>query len=174
MDANPEAYAHASAKYTRPGVDAFVRDLIETYVERCDAVVFLQTIEHVKEPEGRCSLSSRRCPTRSMSRRPTCSRSRRPAPPSRTIPGTCASTARRSSARSARACSIAWSWSASFTRASCGRTSWRCGQGWDELHGRLGITKTFYDRFTPAISARDFALRTGPLEDALDFVAVLR
>ena len=38
----------------------------------------------------------------------------------------------------------------------------------------LGITRAFYDRFTPAISARDFALREGPLDRALDFVAVLR
>jgi hypothetical protein len=46
--------------------------------------------------------------------------------------------------------------------------------GWDGVHPRLGITKPFYDRFTPAISARDFALREGPLDRALDFVAVLR
>ena len=50
VDANPEAHEHARARYTRAGV-RFVRDLIETYVEPCDAVVFLQTIEHVKEPE---------------------------------------------------------------------------------------------------------------------------
>ena len=31
--------------------------------------------------------------------------------------------------------------------------------GWDAVHARLRITKPFYDRFTPAISARDFALR---------------
>ena len=46
--------------------------------------------------------------------------------------------------------------------------------GWDRLHAALRITRPFYDRFTPAISARDFALRPGPLERALDFVAVLR
>ena len=46
--------------------------------------------------------------------------------------------------------------------------------GWDRVHPALGITKPFYDRFTPAISARDFALRPGPLERALDFVAALR
>jgi hypothetical protein len=46
--------------------------------------------------------------------------------------------------------------------------------GWDRLHPALGITEPFYDRFTPAISARDFALRDGSLERALDFVAVLR
>ena len=31
--------------------------------------------------------------------------------------------------------------------------------GWDAVHARLRITKPFYDRFTPAISARDFGLR---------------
>jgi hypothetical protein len=46
--------------------------------------------------------------------------------------------------------------------------------GWDGVHSALRITKPFYDRFTPAISARDFALRQGPLDRALDFVAVLR
>jgi len=38
----------------------------------------------------------------------------------------------------------------------------------------LHITRPFYERFTPAISARDFALRAGDLDRALDFVAVLR
>jgi hypothetical protein len=49
--------------------------------------------------------------------------------------------------------------------------------GWDAVHARLGFTKPFYDRFTPAISARDFALRDGgraDLERALDFLAVCR
>ena len=46
--------------------------------------------------------------------------------------------------------------------------------GWDTVHERLGITKPFYDRFTPAISVRDFALRRGGLDRALDFLDVLR
>jgi hypothetical protein len=46
--------------------------------------------------------------------------------------------------------------------------------GWDSVHSTLGITRRFYDRFIPAITAADFALRPGPLERALDFVAVLR
>ena len=46
--------------------------------------------------------------------------------------------------------------------------------GWDEVHRRLGLTGPFYDRFNPAIAASDFALRHGPLDRALDFVAVLR
>jgi hypothetical protein len=46
--------------------------------------------------------------------------------------------------------------------------------GWDAVHAKLGITKRFYDRFTPAISTRDFALRRRDLDRALDFLAVLR
>ena len=46
--------------------------------------------------------------------------------------------------------------------------------GWDRVHAALGITKPFYDRFTPAIATGDFALRTERLDRALDFVAVLR
>jgi len=46
--------------------------------------------------------------------------------------------------------------------------------GWDRLHNALRITKPFYDRFTPAIAAGDFALRAADLDRALDFVAVLR
>ena len=46
--------------------------------------------------------------------------------------------------------------------------------GWDSLHRSLGITKSFYDRFVPAISETDFALGTDDLDGALDFLAVLR
>src|SRR6476619_2482831 len=49
VDANPEAHAHAAARYTRPGL-RFERTLIDTYSGPCDAVVFLQTIEHVTNP----------------------------------------------------------------------------------------------------------------------------
>src|SRR5881275_2104891 len=51
VDANPEAHEHARLRYTRPGV-RFVRDVVEAHSEPCDAVVFLQTIEHVQNPEG--------------------------------------------------------------------------------------------------------------------------
>src|SRR6185436_2992509 len=49
VDANPEAHAHASARYARPGL-RFERTLIDAYDAPCDAVVFLQTIEHVTNP----------------------------------------------------------------------------------------------------------------------------
>ena len=48
---------------------------------------------------------------------------------------------------------------------------------WDDVHAKLGFTKPFYDWFVPAISARDFKLvseSAGPLDRALDFLAVLR
>ena len=44
--------------------------------------------------------------------------------------------------------------------------------GWDAVHARLRITRPFYDRFTPAIAAGDFALRPTRLDRALDFLAV--
>jgi len=51
----------------------------------------------------------------------------------------------------------------------------RCAWGGDRVHATLRLTKPFYDRFVPAISTRDFALRAErDLDRALDFVAVLR
>ena len=46
--------------------------------------------------------------------------------------------------------------------------------GWDAIHRGLRITEPFYDRFTPAIATRDFALRPAGLDRALDFLAVCR
>ena len=176
VDANPEAHEHARLKYTRPGV-RFVRDLVESYAEPCDAVVFLQTIEHVQEPGGGAPPLPRHAPpgrhglrldaepadARAARGREVGQPLAREGVPGRGVPRA-----------SARASSGTWSCSACSTRACSARTSWRCAPGWDRVHAALGITKPFYDRFTPAISARDFALRAGPLDRALDFVAVLR
>jgi hypothetical protein len=47
--------------------------------------------------------------------------------------------------------------------------------GWDAIHPRLKVTEAFYDRFTPSLSTRDFALRArAELDRALDFLAVCR
>ena len=46
--------------------------------------------------------------------------------------------------------------------------------GWDSVHAKLGVTERFYDWFTPAIRHTDFAIRRGPLDRALDFIAVLK
>src|SRR5437763_1981004 len=49
VDANPEAHEHARLRYRRDNL-RFVRELVETFAAPCDAVVFLQTIEHVQDP----------------------------------------------------------------------------------------------------------------------------
>ena len=50
VDANPEAFEHARARYRRPNL-GFQRGLVEDFDQDVDAVVFLQTIEHIHEPE---------------------------------------------------------------------------------------------------------------------------
>ena len=172
VDANPDAFEHARLKYTQPGV-RFVRNMIELHSEPCDAVVFLQTIEHVPDPEGVLrhfkemagtvyvstpNLLTLAPPGADKSGNPWHLREYRVAE----FRALCESVFERVElyglfhARKLRVHELA-------LRA-----------GWDRVHPALGITKAFYDRFTPAIGARDFALRRDGLEGALDFVAVLR
>jgi SAM-dependent methyltransferase len=175
VDANPEAHEHARLKYTRPGV-RFVRELVERHEEPCDAVVFLQTIEHVPEPEGLLrhfrdmlrpggtvyvstpNLLTLAPPGADKSDNPWHLKEYR-AEEFRVL---CESVFAHVElfgvfhARMLRAHELA-------LRA-----------GWDRVHATLGITQPFYDRFTPAISAHDFAVRPGRLDRALDFLAVLR
>ena len=161
VDANPEAHEHARLRYVRQNL-RFERDLVETFAEPCDAVVFLQTIEHVQNPAailehfkamlapgGTAYVSTPNVLTLAP---PGAERSDNPwhvheyrAEEFRAL---CERALRRRS--SCSACS---------TRASCAPTSWRCSSAGTRVHKRLGLTKPFYDRFTPAIAARDFALR---------------
>jgi len=117
VDANPEAFEHARARYTRPGL-RFERDLVDRFAEPCDAVVFLQTIEHVQEPEKVLAHF------KSILRPGGTAYVSTPNVLTLAPPGTCASTGPGSSARCARACSTGLSYSASTTRASCACTSW--------------------------------------------------
>ena len=175
VDANPEAHEHARLKYTRPGV-GFVRNAVEWYAEPCDAVVFLQTIEHLERPDavldhfremlrpgGTAYVSTPNLltlapPGAPKSDNPWHLREYR----AEEFRALCAGSFEHVEllglfhARKLRVHELA-------LRA-----------GWDRVHAALGVTRAFYDRFTPAISAADFALRPGPLERALDFVAVLR
>src|SRR4029077_11721340 len=48
VDANPEAHEHACLRHRRPNL-RFTRDLVETFAETADVVVFLQTIEHLSD-----------------------------------------------------------------------------------------------------------------------------
>ena len=172
VEANPEAYEHARLKYTRPGV-RFARDMVERYSEPCDVVVFLQTIEHVPDPKAALTHFSEMCDTAYVS-----------TPNLITLapPGAAKST-NPWHLREYRAEEFRTLCSSVFDRVELfGLFHARVLRlhelalraGWDRVHSALGITRPFYDRFTPAITAADFAIRSGPLERALDFVAVLR
>jgi 2-polyprenyl-3-methyl-5-hydroxy-6-metoxy-1,4-benzoquinol methylase len=175
VDANPEAHEHARLKYTRPGV-RFARDLVESYDEPCDAVVFLQTIEHVQDPEAVLRHF------RDLLRPGGAAYVSTPNVLTLAPPGADKSDnpwhVKEYRAEEFRALcegvfgqvELLGLFHARVLRAH----ELALRAGWDRVHATLRITKPFYDRFTPAISARDFALRPGPLERALDFVAVLR
>ena len=159
VDANPEAHEHARLRYVRPNL-RFERDLVETFAEPCDAVVFLQTIEHVEDPGailehfksmmgaggGRFvstpNLLTLAPPGAEKSDNPWHVKEYREAE----FRGLCEAHFDRVEllglfhARKLRAHELALK------------------LGWDPVHKRLGLTKPFYDRFTPAIAASDFRL----------------
>ena len=176
VDANPEAFAHARAKYTS-GAVRFERTMIELWQGDVDCVVFLQTIEHVTDPGavldhfrstldpgGVAYVSTPNVLTLAP---PGAERSGNPwhvheyRPPE--YRALCARHFGRVDllgvfhARKLRAHELAIR-----------------HLGWDRIHSALHLTKPFYDRFTPAISTSDFALRRGALDGSLDLLAVLR
>jgi SAM-dependent methyltransferase len=183
VDANPEAHEHARARYSRPGI-RFERDLIETFAEPCDAVVFLQTVEHVEDDAEILRH------IRSLLRAGGAAYVSTPNVLTLAPPG-----AQRSDnpwhVREYRPEQFRALCEASFGRVEmhglCHAGKLRLHElalkaGWDRLHQALGVTDSFYGWFTPAISAGDFNLRQVPagaagdraLGGALDFVAVLR
>jgi 2-polyprenyl-3-methyl-5-hydroxy-6-metoxy-1,4-benzoquinol methylase len=175
VDANPDAHEHARLKYTRPGV-SFVRDLVEGYAEPCDAVVFLQTIEHVQDPKsvldhfkqmlrqgGTAYVSTPNLLTLAP---PGAEKSDNPWH----VKEYRAEEFRELCERSFRQVELYGVFHARKLRAH----ELAIKLGWDDLHRRLGITKPFYDRFVPAIAATDFTLREAALDRAQDFLAVCR
>jgi 2-polyprenyl-3-methyl-5-hydroxy-6-metoxy-1,4-benzoquinol methylase len=176
VDANPEAFEHARLKYGGGSV-RFERDMIETWSGDVDCVVFLQTIEHVQDPDavldrlrgligpdGVAYVSTPNVLTLAPNGEPRSGnpwhvREYRP----EEYRALCARHFGRVDllglfhARKLRLHQLA------LERAR-----------WDDVHRRLRLTGPFYDRFTPAISERDFRLRYGGLERALDLLAVLR
>jgi 2-polyprenyl-3-methyl-5-hydroxy-6-metoxy-1,4-benzoquinol methylase len=172
VDANPDAYEHARLKYTRPGV-RFVRDMIELYREPCDAVVFLQTIEHVPDPEGALRHFKEMADTVYVSTPNLLTL----APPGADKSGNPWHLREYRASQFRRLCESVFDdveMYGLFHARKLRVHELALRAGWDRVHAALRITKPFYDRFTPAISARDFALRRDGLEGALDFVAVLR
>jgi 2-polyprenyl-3-methyl-5-hydroxy-6-metoxy-1,4-benzoquinol methylase len=177
VDANPEAFDHARLRYTRDNL-LFERGLVETHGElgAFDAVVFLQTIEHVQDPAGVLGHF------RSLLRPGGTVYVSTPNVLTLAPPG-----ARKSDnpwhLREYRAEQFRALCEGSFDRVELlgvfharklKAHELAIRAGWDSLHERTGLTNAFYGRFVPAISARDFALRTGPLDRALDFLAICR
>ncbi len=173
IEPNPETFEHARLKY--PQV-AFRRDLADRFVESCDAISFLQTIEHVTDPGAVLDHFATQLRPDGVAYVST--------PNVLTL-----------AAEGAEKSGNPWhvkEYRPEEFRALCeahfahvelyGLFHARklalheraLALGWDAVHQRLRLTKPFYDRFTPAICARDFALRRTGLERALDFLAVCR
>jgi len=177
VDANPEAFHHAGLKYTREPVLRFERDMVETWRGEVDCVVFLQTIEHVHDPDAVLEHIRELIGPTGVAYVST--------PNVLTL-------APEGAERSGNPWHLKEYRSAEF-RELCER---RFGSvellglrharklrwhqlaieraGWDHVHKALRITRPFYDRFTPSISSRDFRLSPDRLDAALDFLAVLR
>jgi 2-polyprenyl-3-methyl-5-hydroxy-6-metoxy-1,4-benzoquinol methylase len=180
VDANPEAHEHARLRYTRPNL-RFARELVETFSEPADAVVFLQTIEHLQDPAAvlahfRSLVAGSERGVVFVSTPNVLTLAPKGAERSDNpwhvheyrcdeFEMLCRGTFERVEmhglfhARKLRAHALALK------------------LGWDAVHPRLRLTKPFYDRFTPAIAASDFALRPAEdadLDEALDFIAVCR
>ena len=178
VDANPEAHEHARLRYVGDNL-RFRRDMVERFCEPCDALVFLQTIEHVHDPGavlahfaamlapgGAAYVSTPNVLTLAP---PGAERSGNPWHLVEYRPQEFAALCREHFP--------AVELYGLFHARKLAVHALALRLGWDRLHRRLGITGRFYDRFTPAIDVRDFALRRGDpdaLEGALDLVAVLR
>jgi SAM-dependent methyltransferase len=178
VDANPEAYEHARIRYRRANL-RFERDLIETFSAPADAVVFLQTIEHLQSPGtalehfrelvgpgGTVYLSTPNVLTLAPKGAP---RSDNPWHVHEYRAGEFERLCREHFA------SVALFGLFHARKLRAHELALRLG--WDGAHSRLRLTERFYGWFTPAISTEDFALRPrgqADLEKALDFVAVCR
>ncbi len=175
VDANPEAHEHARLRYSRPNL-RFERALVEEFTGPCDAIVLLQTIEHVQDPAAllRTFAAAARIAYVSTPNRLTL------APPDAEKSDnpwhlreyTLAEYRALLEPRFGRV-EIHGLFHARKLRAH----ELALRAGWDRVHKAIGVTKPFYDRFVPAIKASDFKLQSdaeADLDMALDFVAVCR
>jgi SAM-dependent methyltransferase len=178
VDANPEAHEHARLRYPAANL-RFERGLIETFSEPADAVVFLQTIEHLREPAAalehfRALVGSQGVVYVSTPNVLTLA----PAGAARSgNPWHVHEYRQDEFARLCESCFSSVELHGLFHARRLRAHELALRLGWDGVHERLGITRAFYDRFTPAIRARDFRLRprgSADLDRALDFLAVCR
>ncbi len=175
VDGNPEAHEHAKLRYTGPNL-TFEWGAVETFGEPAsfDAVVFLQTIEHVIDPPAVLAHFRRILKPGGVAFVST---------PNvlKLAPAGHAKSDNPWHLREYRAGEFAELCRGAFDNVEVlGLFHARklrvheiaLALGWDAVHARLGITGRFYDWFTPAIATSDFALRPARLEQSLDFLAV--
>ena len=175
VDANPEAHAHAKARYVRPNL-SFERDLVENFKGPVDAIVFLQTIEHVQDPEGLVEGFAQAASTSYISTPNLLTLAPEGAEKSENpwhIKEYRAEEYRELLEPRFDSVEIYGLFHARKLRVH----ELALRAGWDRIHKGLRLTKPFYGWFTPAIAASDFVLRAEgecDLDKALDFVAVCR
>jgi SAM-dependent methyltransferase len=177
VDANPEAHEHADLKYRKQNL-AFKRALVEQFEEEApyDAIVFLQTIEHVQDagglldrlssllaPDGVAYIST---PNRLTLAPPGAPRSDNPWHVREYDP------AEYRDLVESHFGSVELLGLHHAGKLRAHQVAVRLG--WDRVHGALGLTNRFYRWFVPAIGKDDFALRPGDLDSALDFLAICR
>ncbi|MGI8920555.1 MAG: class I SAM-dependent methyltransferase [Solirubrobacteraceae bacterium] len=178
VDANPEAHEHAKLRYRRANL-RFERGLIETWEGEAQDIVFLQTIEHVEDPDAVLErLAHQLAPGGALYLS---------TPNVLTL-------APRGAERSGNPWHVR-EYRPEVFAALCGRhfahvelkglfhaRKLRAHElalraGWDAVHRRLGLTGAFYGWFTPAIATGDFRLRDArgaPMGRALDLLAICR
>jgi SAM-dependent methyltransferase len=170
VDANPEAYEHARLRYRRPNL-SFERGLVEEFDREVDVVVFLQTIEHIHDPDRLLERLARIAPSAYIS-----------TPNRLTLASPGAEKSdnpwhlREYDVGEYRALlephfaevELLGTFHARKLRAH----ELALRLGWDRVHRTLHLTDPFYERFIPAIKVSDFRLDADDLEHALDFVAV--
>jgi 2-polyprenyl-3-methyl-5-hydroxy-6-metoxy-1,4-benzoquinol methylase len=177
VEANPEAFEHARLRYVRSNL-RFERGMVENHGQAGahDAVVFLQTIEHVHDPVAVLEhFRSRLAPggTAYVST-PNVLTLAPPGDPKSSNPW---HIREYRAAEFGRLCQTVFArvdLLGLFHARKLALHALALRLGWDSVHARLHLTERFYDRFTPAIATSDFAIRSGNLERAVDFLAVCR
>lgn len=177
VEPNSEAFDHARLRYRRPNL-TFERGIVEVFGEpgTYDAVVFLQTIEHVQDPPAVLArLGGLLTPGGTVY--VSTPNAVRMAPPGASRSANPWHVREYRAAEFQRLCAAAFPsvevlgvFHARRLRAH----ELALAFGWERVHRSLGITEPVYDRLIPMISTSDFALRHERLGRALDFLAICR
>jgi 2-polyprenyl-3-methyl-5-hydroxy-6-metoxy-1,4-benzoquinol methylase len=177
LDANPEAHEHARLRYRRANL-SFERGMVENHGEpgSYDVVVFLQTIEHVRDPAGvlRHFKALLRPGGRAFVSTPNLLTLAPPGAEKSDNPWHVKEYRAHEFRELCQEVFPSVEMLGLFHARKLAAHAWALKLGWDQLHPRLHLTRPFYGWFTPAIAASDFALRAAPLDRALDFLAICR